>query len=300
MPQHHYLHIDDDHLAHTEAFEAVVRLAEATGATPPAMGWHGLTLNRISAQGEQQWLFDELVEVTRRTGVVPELQARLDADDAVFGPAGADPEPLSGVGHSLKLRASYAGVDKELSVPCRYAPIEEELTNDILAHRADACLHSDTDDLIETCRHFRAYLHACVDLVEAFMHRHACWLATAKDATLPETPFPREGDTDQRVAWWLEVFAHARLADLADSQEWSEFQRLQRARRELWHHRAPFLGHSVRDLARQLNLVRDGVGGLLHLLRLLAGQRSLGFIERLRTAPRITFQLPKTRTSAHR
>lgn len=299
MHRHHYLHIDEHHLDQTEAMEAVVRLAEATGAAPPEAGWHHLALTWQAADGSrEQWSFAELVEATRQTGVVPELQHQIDLADLVFGAALAEPEPLTGAGHSLKLRSSYVDQHKELSVPCRYAAIEFELAADVLAHRAAACACSDADDLVETCRHFRAYLHACVDLLEAFLHRHACWMADRPELADSLRAFPRADDTEARVAWWLAHFAQASLADIAQSHEWGECVRLLRIRRELWHHRGPFFGHSVRDLARQLNLVRDGVGGLLHLLRLLAGRGPLGFVEQLRTAPRVTFQLPRQRAAS--
>jgi hypothetical protein len=301
MHRHHYLHIADDHLDPTEAMEAVVRLAEATGAAPPDAGWHQLALRWQGTDGsEQHWRFDELVEATRQTGVVPELQHRLDRADPVFGAALAEPELLTGAGHSLLLRSSYAGQHKELSVPCRYAAIEFELAADILAHRAAACAHSDADDLVETCRYFRAYLHACVDLLEAFLHRHACWLTDEPEHAEPMRAFPCADDTEARVAWWLAHFAHTSLADIAESHEWGECVRLLRTQRELQHRRGPFLGHSVREIARQLNFVRDGVGGLLHLLRLLAGRGPLGFIEQLRSAPRVTFRLPRQRAAMSR
>jgi hypothetical protein len=200
----------------------------------------------------------------------------------------------------MKLKGEYAGFAKELSVPCRYAAIEGELVEDILYYRTAACSHSDADDLIDTCRLFRAYLFACEALVDSFINRYVLMYAHTRTRKVNAEAFRSAGSLEERVGLWLETFAHSRLTDIAESHEWYEFKRLLKARHDLAHGRHAFLGHNIRDVAREFNYVRDGVGGLLLLLRLIEGERTLGFVERLRTAPRITFNQPRQRHSVLR
>lgn len=296
MERHQYLVIDEYHLAHTDAHEAVVALAAARGAVKPPGGWDELTMSWTNRDGKVVKLsFDKMVDYARRTGIVRELQADMDSADYVFGSSYSVPMPTSGSGHSMKLKGEYAGFVKELSVPCRYAAIESELVEDILSFRASGCSHSDADDLIDTCRYFRAYLHACVAVVEGFVHRYVLMYSHTRTRPVDVDAFRHAPDLEAKIALWLETFGHARLADIRESHEWYEFKRLVKARNEMVHTRHAFLGHNIRDIAREFNYVRDGVGGLLRLFRLIEGEKTLGFIERLRTAPQITFSAPRQR-----
>jgi len=58
----------------------------------------------------------------------------------------------------------------------------------------------------------------------------------------------------------------------------------------LTHAVEPFYGHQIKEIADYLNYSRTGVGGLLNLLRVSQNLKSLGFIERLRTAPKVTYK----------
>lgn len=296
MERHHYLVLDEYHLAHTDAYESVVALLTQRGAAKPDAGWEELTMSWTNRDGKIVKLaFEKLVEHARRTGIVRELQSDLDAADYVFGSSFSVPVPVSGSGHSMKLKGEYAGFLKELSVPCRYASIEGELVEDILYYRAAACSHSDADDLIDTCRYFRAYLFACEAVVEAFVNRYVLMYSHTRTRRVDPDAFKRLPTLEEKVDLWLQTFAHSRLADISESHEWYELKRLMKSRHDISHGRHAFLGHNIRDIAREFNYVRDGVGGLLHLMRLIEGEKSVGFIERLRTAPRITFNQPRTR-----
>lgn len=301
MERHQYLVIDEYHLAHTDAWEAVVALAKARGAKEPSGGWDQLTMSWTNRDGKVMKLgFERLVDHARRTGVVRELQGDIDAADYVFGSSFAVPVPTSGSGHSMKLKAEYAGYVQELTVPCRYAAIEGELVEDILYYRAAACSHSDADDLIDTCRFYRAYLFSCVSVIDAFINRYVLIYSHTRTKPVDVEAFRHAPTLEAKIGLWLETFAHARLHDINESHEWYELRRLLRAKAELSHGRHAFLGHNIRDLARQLNYVRDAVGGLLLLLRYIEGEKTLGFIERLRTAPRITFSVPRQRHAVMR
>ena len=75
MPGHAYLHLDDHHLTHADAVEAVVRVAEACGVPLPPTARQQWALAWQASDGQQQhWSFADLVAETERTGVVPELQ----------------------------------------------------------------------------------------------------------------------------------------------------------------------------------------------------------------------------------
>jgi len=301
MERHPYLVMDEYHLAHTDAWELVVSLVQARGARQPPGGWPDLTLTWTNRDGKVLRLpFEKAVDQARRTGIVRDLHGDFDAGDYVFGGSHAAPVQTSGSGHSMKLRAEYAGYSKELTVPCRYAAIEGEMVEDILYHRTVACSHSDADDLVDTCRSFRAYLFSCVAIVDAFIQRYVLMYAHTHSKPVDVEAFRSAVNLEARIALWLETFAHASLTDLNESHEWYEFKRLLKSRNELLHARHAFLGHNIRDIARELNYVRDGVGGLLLLLRYIEGERTLGFIERLRTAPRITFSAPTQRLSVMR
>ena len=70
--------------------------------------------------------------------------------------------------------------------------------------------------------------------------------------------------------------------------EWDHYQELRRRRNSLMHATSSMLGMELKDVARQLNLVCRGVGGLMNLLRRMQGLPT-PFAERLETAPEARF-----------
>ncbi len=227
-----------------------------------------------------------LVQEARKTGSVAVLREKLDHSDPVFG----GKHGVS-VSENMNLKTSWGGYERELEGPLRIVPIETELTADILYYRSEACSRSIGVSFVETTRAYRSYVLCSLSLVEAFLNAHIVRAKFAGSITEVTELGWRKSNLEDRIGLWISLFAQngATLAMVKSDVCWNHFQELRQARNSLAHSIEPFLGISIKGMVRELNAVRQGVGGLLLKLRELQARESLGFIERLVSAPEVKF-----------
>ncbi|TWU30428.1 putative nucleotidyltransferase [Bythopirellula polymerisocia] len=281
-----FLTLNKYHLSKFNARKEVIRLLTATGNTEPSSGWKSVQVNWKDTDTIVQ-SFEELVQEARLNGTIPRIQDHLDKIDSVFG---------HGISYSstpnfqLKQKSSFAGREHEVQGPCRSAFSERDLVEDILYYRIKACELSCHYDFQPTCRYYRAYLFACLSIVDAFINRHIL-LAEYEGFSTPEFEELKSATkTEDRIRLWFAVCSSKNPQKFFKSKEWCHFQELRTKRNEVTHAVEPIGAYSLRDIHLYLNKVRTGVGGLLLLMRNAHEKPTLGFIERLRSAPLVDFR----------
>ncbi len=270
------------HLSPQLAREAVSRTLTEAGVQSPKGGWDSLSITWKDKDGQVPVSFRELVEEARQKGVVRRMQRFLDGKDSIFG---GNMDEIATPNWQLKLKSEYAGFTKEVEGPCRCASVEIDLMTDILHYRSETCELSDQHDFRLMSRAFRSYLSACVSIVEAFINCHIL-IAEHDGFTSPEfEELKKTTNTEKRVRLWYDFCCGDDPAPFFASMEWCHFQEIRKKRNEILHALDPFGMYSLREIHLYLNKVRTGVGGLMRKMRIAHGKRTLGFIERLRTAP---------------
>lgn len=228
------------------------------------------------------------VSMARETGTVETLRTLLNRNDPYF----VFTLGLAGDGEGAEFNLTFAGRSMMLKSPGRQMAIESELTDDILQHRIGAAGHSrvGTEGPFElSARHYRGYLLSCCALVEAFLNRSVIIDIDRgiKSQALAELEKPCR--VERKFELWLEHFCGERLSSINNGAEWSQYKELVQRRNSLVHAADTMLGIGLKDMVRQLNLVRLGVGGLINRLRALQQLSAVSFAERLETAPEARF-----------
>jgi len=281
-----FLTLNQFHLSNAKAQKEVIRLLTAFGQTKPPSGWDSVQVNWKDKEGTVQ-TFQELVQEARSVGTIPRIQDVLDRNDSVFGHGISN---FSTPNFQLKHKSSFAGREHEVQGPCRSAFSERDLVEDVLYYRAKACEFSCHYEFQTTCRYYRAYLFACLSIVDAFVNRHIL-LAKHDGFSTPEFDELKSAtNVEDRMRLWFAVCSSHRPRPFFKSKEWCHFQELRTKRNEVTHAVEPIGAYALRDIHLYLNKVRTGVGGLLLLMRRAHEKPTLGFIERLRTAPLIDFK----------
>lgn len=275
-------------LSREKARTAVIALLHRCQVQPPKAGWETLQLTWNEGSPPISATFHEMVTEARRTGLVQRLQDGLDKADSVFG--GVFINEFSTPNHQMQLKTAFAGWAKEAQGPCRSSCVERDLVEDILEFRRLACVHSNEHDFRLTARYFRVYLTACVSLLEAFINRH---ILLAKHDGFESPEFDQlqvETNLEEKVRLWWAVCSGDSHSPFFRSMAWCHLQELRTRRNEILHAVDPISIYAMKDLQVYLNKVRTGIGELMFLLRKAHGKQTLGFIERLRNAPKVDFQ----------
>lgn len=290
-----FLTINKFHLSPPTARTEVIRLLTAIGEYEPSAGWDSIIVNwndRVHARQS----FADLVQEARQTGTVQEIQEVLDKRDPVFAHSILD---VATPEFRLTIEGSFAGKNHKVQGPCRAAFSERDLTEDILYYRTKACEFSRDYDFRATCRYYRAYLFACISIVDAFVNRHIL-LADHDGFSSPEFDELKVATkVEDRMRLWFSVYSTHDAGSFFGSKEWCHFQELRTRRNEVTHAVEPIGAYALRDIHICLNKVRTGVGGLLLLMRQAYEKSTLGFIERLRTAPIIDFRHIEFKADGH-
>jgi hypothetical protein len=236
-----------------------------------------------SGQNLFQISFQEAVTEARERGTAECLRSFLSGNDPYF--VFTIVSTFDGEGPSFDL--GFAAQHLKLAAPMRQGSIETELTEDILEHRRAASRHSltDHDHFFRTSMHFRGYLLSCCALVEAFLNRCVMLEAVVRPDAPGLIELQQPCSVERRFELWLSEFAGEPLTAINGGPEWSDYQELRQLRNSLMHANHSMLGISLRETARQLNLVRRGVGGLVNLLRRTQSLPPVPFAEQLATAP---------------
>lgn len=137
-------------------------------------------------------------------------------------------------------------------------------------------------------RYYRAALQSTTSIFDAFLNRYVL----VRRYSGRDVPDDLKGPAslEKRIEAWLRVVANKPIEAVNQTPEWSDFLKLKNERNRMLHAVDPYLGVSIKEMATGLNSVRRGVGGLLRTLRKSADQPTLGFIERIRSAPEVTFR----------
>lgn len=232
-----------------------------------------------------------MVDDARRTGTVRLLNEIARGPDPAF-PLGVGMSSDGGVGSGvgISVRAGWYGTDAPVTGAFRVMPLIEELVDDTLAHRQESCARSGDDDgFAATLRAYRAYVQTSVSLLELFLHQpvqHA--LSEGRTSTRLQALSGVIG-FEPRIETWVAEFAPAAsMRDIKMGKEWSDFQALRQERNDIAHALKPYAVYEIRTLPRRLNLVRDGVGGMMRLLRQAQGKSNLWFIDTIQTAPEVS------------
>ena len=275
----HLLSIADQHMGKTASRRYVDAFLQRIGGPRPA------GIDTQMKLGKAVATIAELQEQVRRTGYPETWGTLVDNNDPWFG-GGIS---FATTSKALTFKTQRGNHTIEVPGPGRVAPVERELADDILHFRREACAYSDEPGLVGTCRAYRAYVFACVSLVECFLNRYVVVLddSDPKKAKLHEGRYLGE-----RIKGWLKHHAGASDADItyftAASKAWSDFARLVSARNHIIHANEMWYGDELREVAKDLNRVNAGVGNLLGRMRDVEGTPPLGFIERLRSAPKVS------------
>jgi hypothetical protein len=224
----------------------------------------------------------------RQTGTVENLRSFLNRNDPYF----VFTMGIAADGEGPSVELGFAGQKLKLECPMRQMAIEAELTADILDHRRKASEFSlqGYDGFRTTAMHFRAYILSSCALLEAFLNRHVL-IDRAEGRTSPEIDeLEKPCSVERKFELWLRQYTGEPISAVKAGVEWDHFSELRRLRNSLMHATVSMLGISLRDTARQLNLVRHGVGGMIGKLRTLQQLPPVPFAESLETAPECTFQ----------
>lgn len=282
----HFLTIEKYHLSVQKAEQAVEAALKHCGISKPHnKSWAEIDITMTENGQPEQFKFYQLVKKARLSGIALEiLQKQIDNADPFFGGSLIFATP----NHQLEIAVSFAGNEKKLQGPCRIAPVEQELGEDILFYKQQVCEYSNSSDFSLSCRYYRSYVFSSISLIDAFINRHI-QISRMQGLASPEfQELERTINLENKIDLWLKVFANKSLSSINRTKEWNDFKLLQKERNMLTHAVEPFYGHQIKEIADYLNFSRTGVGGLLNLLRISQNLKSLGFIERLRTAPKVT------------
>lgn len=234
---------------------------------------------------EKKYTHSQLVNITRETGVCWPLQEQIDRSDSVFGGSFG----MSSPNWHFDFTVTFAGYSKTLKGPFRNTPAEMELCADIEFYREEACYESDNQDFEMTFRNYRAYLFSSISLIDAYINRHIIVSKHNKNTSEDFLKLCNSRNAEERIELFLKVYTKSDISQINNRKEWYDFQLLREIRNEVIHSVVPYSGAGLKELALNLNYSKNGVGGLLKLLQDLQGKSSLGFIEKIRNAPKVLY-----------
>jgi len=283
--QNPVLKIAPFHLSMKNAEKHVSALLKATGFTRPKAGWHSATYNLDTPAGSRTLIWKDMIDEVRRTGGVSSIQNLIDSKEPIFG--GSFGMAVSS--SSMSISNTFLGQKKTFKGPARNYPVEQEFVGDILAYRKLCCEFSKPGDFSETSRFFRAYLFACISLIDAFLNRyvHIATFNGKSNNLIDQLKQPTR--LDQRLSLWLQAFGLNGDSDLKKGKKWNDFLVLKKARNLHVHATEPYLGYEIKGMINPLNACREGIGGLITFLQKEAGNKSISLFQKLTTAPIIKF-----------
>lgn len=283
--------IADFHRSAANARLYVERLAKHLSISVPSRAYYGADVQLQYGPKVLLVNFAGSVEEARRDGVPRLLQQLFDAGDSFLAPAleiGIGPVPA---GMKIDVTSSVGNFSKSVPAPGWFESPELSLTRDILTFRRLVCEHSSPDDFNDATRYYRAYLQACISLVDCFLFRYAGSIKDRIDDLEKYANTEILGSTsgiERRMEAWVMTFATTHISDYKGTAEWSQFQELRRERNRLVHPAEPAVAYQPKNLARYLNFCRRGIGGLLANLRnYSAADERVGFIQQVTTAPQV-------------
>lgn len=282
----YFLEISDNHLSKGEAKRRVIQAILDFGIKSPQGGWERSIITFNISGKDEEVSFKNLVNEARSTGVVAYIQTEIDRSDSIFGGNFGVSTPTMMLG---EVSSSYAGYTTILKPPMTSTPVEFGLSEDILFYREESCLFSNEYDFTFCTRYYRAYLSACIALVDAFINKHILVYKFRGNKSSELEQLQKTSRLEDRLNLFLIVSTGKDISAINAGAEWIDFKKLRKLRNEMTHVNSPSLGYSIHEFAEHFNYVQKGIGGLLCLIRKAQNKESLGFIERLRSAPTVHF-----------
>ena len=264
-----------------EAKRVVIELLSKHMVSPKG-GWERATINFGPPPTSES--FSKLVEDVRTLGIC-NFQRSIDLSDEFFGGTFG----ISTDSNFGSMTYEYAGYKETFKTPMALYQAEWELTDDILFYREESCAWSNEPDFKDCTRHYRGYLMSSIAVVDAFINRHVLMYKHRKFKPDSVDELQRTSRLEDRMDLFMKLSCGKDIKAINGGEEWKQFKEIRRLRNEITHINAPSLGYSIEALADHFNYVRRGIGGLLKLMRSCQGKPSLGFIDRLRFAPKVNF-----------
>ncbi len=228
----------------------------------------------------------ELFLESRNKGVISSIQSHIDRADDIFGGTFG----ISTPNFQLPITTSFAGYSKKVASPSRIIPIEQELADDILFYREETCAVSEEDDFEMCCRNYRAFLFSSISLIDAFINRHILIFEHRNLESNDFISLKSSMNLDERINLLVKISSYEKYIPILNkSNAWNDYKLLKDLRNNIIHSIEPFFGHSIPEFAKQLNLIRSGVGELLKMILHFQNKMSLGFVEKLRNAPEVFY-----------
>ena len=144
-----------------------------------------------------------------------------------------------------------------------------------------------------SARAYRGYLQASISLIDCFLFRYAYFVRDKigdLDQYANMKVLGSRSGLEKRVEAWFQTFAFHEIKNYKETAEWAQFQELRNQRNRFVHPSEPVAGYAMRDIGRYLNYCNRGIGGLLAQFRNYTGfTENLGFIQKLKTAPEVSF-----------
>lgn len=285
---HYYLSLNDYCLSKKESERKLKQLMNDIGLPTHALKMTtDIEIKREDTVARKVKYYALLNEF-RKSGCIKEFQDDIDRKHSVWGGT----FELSTNMKNAKIKIQYAGYEKEVISPARTIPIELDLADDILEYRKLACELSNENNFIQTCRYYRAYILSCTALVEAYINRYilllkykGCNNSDFEELNNEEKRIPIEN----RLELLFKIVTGNGPNILKSGKQWSDFKKIKNTRNILIHSLEPYYGIEIKKLAYELNLVKDGVGGLLELFEFNQGQKTVSFISKLKYAAEVSY-----------
>jgi len=273
-------------LSQMEAEKTLVSILNSLNILIPSKNkQHQYIIKNKGTEQEVKLKYFEILQQIRNNGICKFIQDDLDRSDPVF----AGTFGMSTTINNSKIAMEWAGYKKELNGPCRFTPSEIELSEDIEFYKDETCIESTNLDFEMCSRNYRGYLFSSIALIDCYINRHIKLHEFSGHKTERFTELKENTNTEKRIKLFVDEFCNFHFDKLKQSVPWDDFKKLKRLRNEVVHSVNPYLGFDVKETALNLNLSKHGVGSLLKMLQEGQGRISLGFIERVRTSPIISF-----------
>lgn len=287
------LEIDDYHLTDKQGQKVVKEMLSESGVKSPPGGWNSFIYKYEEYGLKKKMTFRKLVVEAMEKGYVRTIQKFIDERDSVFGGLEHVTSPTPGV----ESEYTFNGMTMTLNSPSLLLSSAYSLSEDILFYREEACYESENYDFIDCARNYRSYLSSCISLIDVFINKYILYYKYTNLHTDQLEEIQKSSRLEDKIAKLVNISTKEGMSAIKGGVEWKHFKSIKDLRNEMVHINAPSMAYSIIDFPDHFNYAREGVGGLLGLIRKLQGKKTLGFIERIKTAPWVKFNQESIKNS---
>ena len=225
------------------------------------------------------------VNFARKNGRADVLQSMHDSGDRFLN----TPFSLGTSSAGMQLTISYGAHTSSVGGGGYIEAPEASFSDEIGLYRREAVKAFNSDDLVNFCRCYRAFLQSSVSLVECVLHRytfHVRQIIPSMDFYQNTATLESRAGLEARLDAWMQTFATHRISDFKHSAARSKFIELKSQRNSIVHPASPTIAYNVKEVVKYMNFAQQGIGGLLSDLREYSGASPhIGFIQHIRTLP---------------